>query len=219
MQDQNTSRRRKRAAEDIRRLLSPTVDLEALARTVSAYTHPAPDRASLAWSAINAVELDSLARVRAVTDRICSEIAPDLTLYVAGEGSTVYLRRWWLQREIGEDGRGCNGLYIHRFEGSDPAGFHDHPWTSASLMVGTGLFEDSHQGTTRITPGTVYIRPARFRHRLRLREAEQGPGLHAVSIIATGERERNWGFETPSGKMVDATADANLYRTTASSGH
>ena len=106
MQDQNTSRRRKRAAEDIRRLLSPTVDLEALARTVSAYTHPAPDRASLAWSAINAVELDSLARVRAVTDRICSEIAPDLTLYVAGEGSTVYLRRWWLQREIGEDGTG-----------------------------------------------------------------------------------------------------------------
>ena len=41
---------------------------------------------------------------------------PDLTLLTAGEGSRVYMRRWWLRRQLSGNGYGRDGLYavLHR---------------------------------------------------------------------------------------------------------
>ena len=201
------------AADEIRELLAPVADLEALARTASPFTRPGAERAALAWSAHRAADLDTVARIHGVADRVMKNVEAQLTLYTNERETVVYMRRWWLERRVTATGRGRCGYYLHRFEGDDPAGLHDHPWPSASLMVSTGVMEHSHQGSMRVEPGTVYVRPARFRHRIRLLRDAKGEPLRAVSVIATGEREQSWGFETSRGVIVAASASADRCRT------
>ena len=52
---------------------------------------------------------------------------PDLTLLTSDEGSPVYMRRWWLQRTLADDGHGQDGLYVHRFEKQRPGRFPQPP--------------------------------------------------------------------------------------------
>ena len=201
------------SADRIRGLLAPVADLEALALTPSPFAHPAAGATALAWSAHRAADLDTVARIHGVADHVMKNVEPQVTLYTNEQESIVYMRRWWLRRQVTVAGRGRCGYYLHRFEGDDPAGLHDHPWASASLMVCAAAVEDSHQGGTRIEPGTLYVRPARFRHRIRLLRDERGKPLSAVTLLATGEREKSWGFETAGGRMVEASASADQCRT------
>ena len=104
-----------------------------------------------------------------------------------------YMRRWHAVRTP----IFCE--YIHLYVGDDPIEcLHDHPWPSASICLRGALQETtSIAGDTcelsRITPGTVSVRSARFSHRLQL---VTGP---AVTLFLTGPRIRDWGWHLPTG--------------------
>ena len=213
MQDPQETGRRAAIADRIRETLAPVTNLEGLVREATMFTQPSDERAAIAWAASGAVSLDRLAKVHKLVNDVIHNGEPDLVLYVNNSEGTVYLQRWWLERTIGEDGRGQDGMYVHTFEGDDPASLHNHPWPSASLMIQTGLIEESHQGTVLIEPGTLYVRPARFRHRLLLRRGNDNRPLHAMSLFATGGRAQSWGFETQEGAIVEASDSDSLMRT------
>ncbi len=204
--------KRSSTAETVRRILAPVMDLHGLAAEANRITRPRPASRALAWTAQRAVSGETLERLIEIADHV-TEWKADLTLYIDGDSGPVYLRRWWLHRQQAENGSGGeHGLYVHRFEASDPAALHDHPWPSASLMLSTGVNETSEQGTTTIDPGTVVIRPARFRHRIELHRAADGTPRHALTLIATGRREHGWGFEQDDGTIAEVTGDRNASR-------
>ena len=197
-------------ADSIERILGPDLDLQALAREMDDASGAIRTRA---WIA---PRLATVTQVNDVYDalQVMPGHEPDLTLLTAEAGSPVYMGRWWLRRELTDDGHGQNGLYLHVFENDDPEGFHNHPWPSASLLLGGGpIFEDTRHGTTLIENRSVVLRPAMHRHRIRLR---QGPVLHdgsvgripAMTLFATGRRVQQWGFEQQDGSIRPAKKNA-----------
>ena len=132
---------------------------------------------------------------------------PDLVLRTAGADSPVYMSRWWLRREMVSETEGQYGLYVHVFENNDPEGFHDHPWASASLLLDGGpVYDQTPRGMSIIHNGDLFLRPATYRHRIRL-SPDPSPGARAdarqgaVTLIATGHRSKPWGFERPDGSI------------------
>ena len=213
MDKQNQDRSLQMAAgARIRDALREVCDLERLAREASAISTPDERHRALGWCSHRAVDLDTLARVHGLAHEVTVQAPADLVLYIDGEGGQVYLRRWWLTRRLRPDGKAEGGLYVHVFEGDDPASLHNHPWPSASLMVSGGVVEHSHQGRQEIGPGTLCIRPARFRHRLVLNRDDRGTRIRALSVIATGERCQRWGFEDGRGDIVYADESDDLMR-------
>ncbi len=190
-------------AEAVERILAPDIDLHALAREM--------DDASgairtVSWIRPGGASIDQVTEVNQVLDRVTG-YDPDLTLLTADAGSPVYMRRWWLQRALADDGHGQDGLYLHVFENNDPEGFHNHPWPSASLLLHGGpIFEDTRHGTAVIENRNIVLRPASHRHRIRLRP---GPVLNdgsirripAMTLFRTGKRVQRWGFEQPDGSI------------------
>ena len=186
-------------AGTIERILSPDLDLRALAREMNEASGAIRTRA---WIGAQRATIDQVMEI----DRTLAPVTghePDLTLLTEREGSPVYMRRWWLRREETADERDQDGLYVHVFENDDPAGFHNHPWPSASLLLDGGpVFEQTPHGTTIIENRSIVLRPAAHRHRIRLR---QGPTpndgsvarIPAITLFATGRRVQEWGFEQP----------------------
>lgn len=119
---------------------------------------------------------------------------PDLTLL--GDKDAVYMRRWWLTRQLARDGSGGErGQYVHGFWNDDPAGLHDHPWPSASLLLAGRVRDHTESGRwIDVSAGDVVLRPAGYRHRLTLHPEANRNGPHAMSLIATGRR-RPGGWE------------------------
>ena len=190
-------------ADAVERILAPDVDLQALAREMDNATGAIRTRS---WIRAQPAGLEQVIEVNRtllpVTDH-----EPDLTLLTAGEGSPVYMRRWWLRRQLAGNGYGEGGLYVHVFDNDDPEGFHNHPWPSASLLLSGGpIFEDTGHGTSIIENRGIVLRPAAHRHRIRLRH---GPVMHdesvsrltATTLFCTGRRVREWGFEQPDGSI------------------
>ncbi len=200
---------RNSAAARIRDVLGSAFDIEAIAQEPSRITAPAEPHSALAWAAPGAARGDTLAALLRIARPVIRETEPQLVLRTDGPESEVYMRRWWLAREADAAGHGRNGLYLHVFEADDPAAPHDHPWASASLLLEGWLVEHSPQGVVPIEPGTLSVRPARFRHRLVLGRDSGGAAVRAMSLFATGTRVRSWGFETPDGRIAKAgTAEA-----------
>ena len=83
-------------ADAVERILAPDVDLQALAREMDDATGAIRTRP---WIRAQPTGLDQMIEVNRtllpVTDH-----EPDLALLTAGEGSPVYMRRWWLRREV-----------------------------------------------------------------------------------------------------------------------
>lgn len=105
-------------ADAVERILAPDVDLQALARGMDDATGAIRTRP---WTRPQPAGLDQVIEVNRtllpVTDH-----EPDLTLLTAGEGTPVYLRRWWLRRQLAGNGYGQDGLYVHVFDNDDPDG-------------------------------------------------------------------------------------------------
>ena len=196
---------RRNAAADLRAVLQGRLDIEALAAAAGRLPEPDAPLPPPAWTACGAVDLRTLDEVRTVVNEVVVRTEPQLTLRAEGPGKPIYLRRWWLDRETDAEGRGQRGLYVHEILRSDPTRRHDHPWPSASLTAVGRLIEHSRQGSQLIVPGTVSLRPARFRHRLALadEESSQWP-CRAITVFATGERAGNWGFENDEGSVTEA---------------
>ena len=197
-------------ADTVERILAPDLDLQALAREMDDASGRIRTRS---WTTATAASIEQVTRVNEAL-RAITEHEPDLTLLTADPGSPVYMNRWWLRRELTDEGNGQDSLYVHVFQNDDPEGFHNHPWPSASLLLyGGPIFEDTRHGTTAIENRSVVLRPAAHRHRIRLR---QGPVLHsgsvgripAMTLFATGRRIQQWGFEQPDGSIKPAKKTA-----------
>ena len=195
-------------ADAVERILAPDVDLQALAREMDDATGAIRTRP---WIRAQPAGLDQVIEVNRTLLPVTNH-EPDLTLLTAGEGSPVYMRRWWLRRRPGGNGNGQDGLYVHVFDNDDPEGLHDHPWPSASLLLSGGpIFEDTTHGTSIIENRSIVLRPAAHRHRIRLRH---GPLMHdesvsrltATTLFCTGIRVQEWGFEQPDGSIKPITS-------------
>ena len=190
-------------ADTVEGILAPDVDLRALAREMDDATGAIR---AVSWIRPGGASIDQVSEINRALKGV-TKYEPDLTLLTADEGSPVYMRRWWLQRTLADDGHGQDGLYVHRFENNDPEGFHNHPWPSASLVLyGGPIFEDTQHGTAVIENRSIVLRPASHRHRIRLRPE---PVLHdqtvsripAMTLFRTGKRVQRWGFEQPDGSI------------------
>ena len=185
------------------RILAPDVDLQALAGEMDDAAGAIRTRP---WIRAQPAGLDQVLEVNRtllpVTDH-----EPDLTLRTAGEGSPVYMRRWWLRRQLAGNGYGQDGRYGHVFDNDDPEGFHNHPWPSTSLLLSGGpSFEDTRHGTSIIENRSIVLRPAAHRHRIRLRHGppmvdESVSRLTATRLFCTVRRVGEWSFEQPDGSI------------------
>lgn len=123
---------------------------------------------------------------------------PDEIMMREGE---PYAERWYLLRSGGADS-GPN-LYLHRFLVDDDPVLHDHPWASASWMVGGGIAEtwapdgaSPARNEERLRPGDLVVRSAAHAHQLRILGAAR-----PVTLFATARKVREWGF-WPGGRFV-----------------
>ena len=193
-------------ATAVEAILAPDTDLRALAEEMNAASGALRTQA---WIGARPIGFNRISDINNTLKDI-TRYVPDLTLLTHEEGSAVYMRRWWLRRELSEDGHGCNGHYVHLFENDDPVNLHNHPWASASLLLHGGpIFEDTREGTSIIHNRQIVVRPANHRHRIRLRN---GPPAHsgaatkipAMTLFCTGERVQEWGFEKADGSIEPA---------------
>lgn len=148
--------------------------------------------------------------VRAWAFTICETSQPD---FVIGPVDDPYVHRWWI---LGRDETKPN-LYLHKFfRSDDDRALHDHPWPNASWLLdgsydevlfdGPTPSDDGHPQTLPPTKvvcraaGDLVTRPnAAFAHRICLLSKAGGGELPAVTIFATGAKEREWGFHYPNG--------------------
>lgn len=135
------------------------------------------------------------AKLEALIDAVRPALGfePDLTL-LTGEksaGARVYMKRWWFARQVAADGSGGeHGLYLHAFWHDDPAGLHNHPWASASLLIAGRVRDHTEGGTiTEVSAGGVMLRPSAYRHRLTILGEPEGDNPRALSLVATGSRQ------------------------------
>ena len=192
--------------DTVERILAPGLDLQALAQEMNDASGGIRTRA---WTAARAATIDQVTEINRAL-RAVSDHEPDLTLLTADAQSPVYMRRWWLRRNVTDQDEGEDSLYVHAFENDDPEGFHNHPWPSASLLLHGGpIFEDTHHGTSVIENRSLVLRPAAHLHRIRL---SRGPLLNdgsvarirAMTLFATGKRLQQWGFEQRDGSIRPA---------------
>jgi hypothetical protein len=93
------------------------------------------------------------------------------------------------------------GLCVHKLCRSDyDRALHDHPWAFLSIVLRNG-YDEVHDQTyentvTRVShrPGALLFRPARWRHRVVIRD-----GRPAWTLVLMGPRVRRWGFWLPEG--------------------
>lgn len=145
------------------------------------------ERIAYRWDEPAELIEEAAREARSITERW----HPNLSLYADHDRTAFYMERWWLRHS--PEG----GLYIQVFTDDDPAALHDHPWTSASLLLTGELVEVDHSpdGRHLVTPGTLVIRSHLYRHRLQIARAP------AISLFACGRDLKPWGFEKADGTI------------------
>lgn len=113
---------------------------------------------------------------------------------VIGDPDDPYLRRWHLippNRHV--------NVYLHHFGRSDePGALHDHPWDFASLLLTGRYLEVTDSAATVRISGSLALRRAEHRHRIRLFTDGHGSVQPCWSLVITGSRRRQWGFWCPT---------------------
>jgi hypothetical protein len=131
--------------------------------------------------------------------------------------SSPYMERWYLARKAmipqfhssdliafkGPEESGLlsapiiaselENLYIHRYLRSDAEERHCHPWPNASLVLRGWYIEDTPEGQRKRMPGDIVLRKAEQAHAI----VEVQPGT--LTMFATGQKVREWGFHTDEG--------------------
>lgn len=114
---------------------------------------------------------------------------------------------------------------LHKICQSDDVCSHNHPWPFLTIILKGGYFEwtpttqkeggdilkleTAPDGITEVCrwhpAGSVMYRPAKWRHRLELKERiylvsnKEGVLMSATTLVFTGTVIRDWGFFTKSG--------------------
>lgn len=90
-------------------------------------------------------------------------------------------------------------VWVHEILLSDnDRWLHDHPWDYKTVLLSGGYDEETATGTADYAEGVTLSRSAESLHRLHLASP-------VVTLFATGQRKREWGFATPDG-WVKASA-------------
>jgi len=91
---------------------------------------------------------------------------------------------------------GPAGVYLHKFLRSDyDRALHDHPWAFITLILTPGYHEvhDNNPNREEVTqwngPGRILYRPAKWRHRVVIKD-----GQPTWTLVLVGPRQRKWGF-------------------------
>ena len=104
---------------------------------------------------------------------------------------TPYLRRWYLI----PPNRRLNIYFQFHFQRSDDdRALHDHPWAFVSLPLAGAYLEITESGLMLRTPGSVAVRRAQHRHRIRLLTNPDGTERGCWTLLITGPHRRQWGF-------------------------
>jgi hypothetical protein len=115
-----------------------------------------------------------------------------------------YIRRWWILPR----NPWCN-VYLHEMRGSDiDRALHDHPWPNTSFLILGSYIEHTPEGRFERHSGDTVTRSASDLHRLEL------VGERAISLFATGPKQREWGFACEQGWVhwMDFTDPADSSR-------
>lgn len=114
--------------------------------------------------------------------------------FVIGPPGEPYLIRWWLipRNPL------CN-IYAHLIlRSDDDRALHDHPWGFISIILRGNYAEwrTDKLGEYRwhYIAGDVLLRSPRTLHRIAI-----DPQRSALSLVITGPRIRQWGFQTKDG--------------------
>ncbi len=80
-------------------------------------------------------------------------------------------------------------IYIHRLYAPNPhPDCHDHPWSFVTFILKGGYWETTNgQDWCWRRPGSILYRPAEFSHNVVTRDV-------AWSVVITGPKKREWGF-------------------------
>lgn len=128
--------------------------------------------------------------------------------FVVG-GDDPYLLRWHLIPR-----NPLLGIYLHKFlRDDDDRALHDHPWSSVSICLAGGYWEQTDAGEKWFGPGSIVRRAATYRHRIIVSKSNRS----AWTLFITGPRVRTWGFWCPRGfvpwyDFVDQTDHGNIGR-------
>lgn len=106
-----------------------------------------------------------------------------------------YIKRWWVVPR-----NDMSNLYLHLMTGDDDdRALHDHPWENTSIILAGGYTEITPDGSFERKPGEVIKRRAADAHRLVLHRDDAGKPIPCLTLFATGQWERDWGFHCPKG--------------------
>lgn len=115
---------------------------------------------------------------------------PHRLISVKGE---PYIVRWFIWGSKGE-GDGGRAIRLHHILQSDSLrDLHDHPYSFFSIILAGGYLEHTEQGKRRFRPGMINKKEATVLHAL---EIINKP---AWTLVCTGKRKREWGFQTKDG--------------------
>ncbi len=135
------------------------------------------------------------------------------------DGTTDYLKRWYIVRKSKEWGRFGFNIYIHEIlRPDDDRALHDHPWNFTSIILEGGYREvigDSF-GQPLVTllrkEGQIIRRKATDAHRLilhlgdpRASRGDSGAAMKyhpALTLIICGRNRRHWGFWAEQGIWI-----------------
>ncbi|RAV17480.1 hypothetical protein DQP57_00185 [Mycobacterium colombiense] len=124
--------------------------------------------------------------------------------FIIGGEHNPYLLRWFLIPR-----NSFINIYLHKFKRSDDdRALHDHPWWFASLILKGQYIEHRDDGSTRHRKaGSVALRRPNTLHRVQLLQevvtSDAGWTMQRErptwTLIVTGPKLRNWGFECARG--------------------
>jgi hypothetical protein len=119
-----------------------------------------------------------------------------------------YMERYWLLKPRWWT-LGCSIRIHHILRSDEDRALHDHPWPFVTLILRGGYYEERpvfseypvwalHEptGTTWHGAGSVLVRAARSRHRLRLARYST-----TWTLFFMGPWRQQWGFYTSEGKV------------------
>lgn len=122
----------------------------------------------------------------------------------------IYMLRWYLIPR-----NPLLNLYLHKFVGDDEdRALHDHPWWFLSLMIRGKYIEFTESGVWERSSPSLAVRKASHMHRIALFRDESGNPVPCWTIVMTGPRIREWGFQCQKGwvhwkTFLYGSADSN----------
>lgn len=88
-------------------------------------------------------------------------------------------------------------LTLHKIVKSDEPFLHDHPWPYMTIILKGGYWENTPEGRTWKSPGSIIRRGAHEFHWLELENEKP-----VTTLFFMGPQQRDWGFLNNNGEWI-----------------